>query len=102
MPAVSFIRYYGGRVALYILGTFDVAMAAAGYVVEVMFGALGLIPTSRAVGVTTQGPRLDYTGVLNAICMALAAILVVRFLRTAMLRMMSEPMETWLSTTTRR
>ncbi|HEY8885721.1 MAG TPA: permease, partial [Chloroflexota bacterium] len=40
-------RYYGGRVALYILATFYVTMAAAGYVVEILFGALGIIPTDR-------------------------------------------------------
>jgi len=81
-------------VALYILGTFYVTMAVAGYVVEVVFGALGLIPTNRAVGVITEGPSLNYTSVLNVLFLALAAILVVRFLRTggpAMLRMMSRP-----------
>ena len=87
-------RYYGGRVALYILGTFYVTMAVAGYVVELVFGALGIIPTNRAVGVITQGPSLNHTSVLNVVFLALAAVLVVRFLRTggpAMLRMMSAP-----------
>ncbi len=95
LPVLDIYRkYYGGRVALYILGTFYVTMAAAGYIVEVVFGALGLIPTNRAVGVITQGPSLNYTSVLNVLFLALAAVLVVRFLRTggpAMLRMMSMP-----------
>jgi len=95
LPVLDIYRkYYGGRVALYILGTFYVTMAAAGYVVELVFGALGLIPTNRAVGVITQGPRLNYTTALNVLFLALAAVLVVRFLRTgrpAMLRMMSAP-----------
>jgi uncharacterized membrane protein YraQ (UPF0718 family) len=87
-------RYYGGRVALYILGTFYVTMAAAGYLVELLFGALGIIPTDRAVPAITTGPAWDYTAVLNLVFLAVAAVLVVRFLRTggpAMLRMMSVP-----------
>src|SRR5947209_5186739 len=54
-------RYYGGKVALYILGTFYLTMAAAGSVVEVLFGALGLIPTNRRIGVIAQGPVWNYT-----------------------------------------
>ncbi|GAC1469681.1 MAG: permease [Chloroflexota bacterium] len=87
-------RYYGGKVALYILGTFYVTMAAAGYFIEIVFGALGIIPTNRAVGVIGQGPTWNYTSVLNIVFLAIAAALVVRFLRTggpAMLRMMETP-----------
>ena len=95
LPVLDIYRkYYGGRVALYILGTFYVTMAVAGYVVELVFGALGIIPTNRAVGVITQGPSLNYTSALNVLFLALAAVLVVRFLRTggpAMLRMMGAP-----------
>jgi uncharacterized membrane protein YraQ (UPF0718 family) len=87
-------RYYGGRVALYILGTFYVTMVAAGYAVEIVFGALGLIPTDRSTGAIGQGPGWNYTAILNIVFLAVAAALVVRFLRTggpAMLRMMSAP-----------
>jgi len=54
-------RYYGRRVALYILATFYVTMAAAGYVVELVFSGLGIIPANRTVGVITQGPTWNYT-----------------------------------------
>jgi uncharacterized protein len=87
-------RYYGGKVALYILGTFYVTMAAAGYAVEIVFGAIGIIPTNRTITVITQGPGWNYTSVLNILFLAIAAALVVRFLRTgglSMLRMMEEP-----------
>jgi len=87
-------RYYGGRVALYILGTFYATMAIAGYVVELVFGALGIIPTDRRVEVITHGPTWNYTTVLNIVFLAIAAALVVRFLRTGgpmMLRMMNRP-----------
>src|SRR5207253_7398633 len=42
-------RYYGWKVMAYILVTFYATMAAAGYIVEIVFGALGIIPTSHAV-----------------------------------------------------
>jgi uncharacterized protein len=92
LPILDIYRkYYGGRVALYILATFYMTMAAAGYVVEALFGALGIIPTQRTVAVFTTGPSLDYTTVLNILFLLLAAALVSRFLRTgglAMLKMM--------------
>jgi len=87
-------RYYGGRVALYILATFYVTMAAAGYVVEILFGALGIIPTDRAVTLIEQGPSWNYTSILNVAFLVLAAILVWRFGRSGgpeMLRLMSVP-----------
>ena len=89
-------RYYGGKVALYILGTFYVTMAAAGYFVEILFGALGIIPANRNVGVITQGPQWNYTSVLNIVFLAIAAALLFRFFRTggpAMLAMMDTPEE---------
>lgn len=87
-------RYYGRRVAAYILITFYVTMAAAGYVIDLLFGALGIIPTNRAVSAIAQGPSWNYTTVLNVIFLAIACALIVRFIRTggpAMLRMMNTP-----------
>jgi uncharacterized protein len=69
-------------------------MAAAGYIVELVFGGLGIVPTQRAIEVFSTGPTLNYTSVLNVIFLVLAAILIMRFLRTGgpeMLRMMSAP-----------
>jgi uncharacterized protein len=92
LPILDIYRkYYGGRVALYILGTFYVTMAAAGYVIEILFGGLGLIPSQRDNVVFTEGPSLNYTTILNVAFLVLAAVLVGRFLRTggpAMLEMM--------------
>src|SRR5881227_3034696 len=77
LPILDIYRkYYGGQVALYILATFYVTMAAAGYVVEILFGALGIIPTNHAVDVITQGPTWNYTTVLNVIFLGLAALLI--------------------------
>jgi uncharacterized membrane protein YraQ (UPF0718 family) len=88
-------RYYGPRVSVFLLATFYATMVAAGLIVEVVFGALGLIPTGvRNAGVVRADVHLNYTTVLNVLFLILAAVLAVRFLRTGgvqMLRMMNEP-----------
>ncbi len=95
LPILDIYRkYYGWRVMGYILLTFYITMAAAGYVVEFLFQALGIIPTNRNVVAITEGIQWNYTSVLNIIFLLLAAILVIRFLRTggaSMLRMMNQP-----------
>ena len=66
-------------------------MAAAGYLVEVVFGGLGLIPDPAQAKLPDQGLSWDYTTWLNIIFLILAAALIIRFVRTggvAMLRMM--------------
>jgi uncharacterized membrane protein YraQ (UPF0718 family) len=94
LPVLDIYRkYYGWKVMGYILLTFYVTMALAGYVVEFLFQALGIIPQNRSVVVITDGIQWNYTTVLNIIFLALAAILLVRFIRTggsAMLRMMNQ------------
>ena len=98
LPILNIYRkYYGARVSLFLLGTFYATMVAAGLVVEVVFDALGLIPSGpRHAKVVEASVQLNYTTVLNVLFLALAAVLVVRFLRTGglgMLRMMDAPME---------
>jgi len=95
LPILDIYRkYYGWRVMSYILLTFYVTMAAAGYVVEFLFQALGIIPQNRTVVAITEGVQWNYTSILNIIFLLLAAILVIRFIRTGgipMLRMMNRP-----------
>src|SRR5713101_833924 len=95
LPILDIYRkYYGWRVMGYILLTFYVTMAAAGYVVEFLFQALGIIPQNRNVVAITEGVQWNYTSILNIIFLLLAAILVIRFIRTggiSMLRMMNKP-----------
>ncbi len=95
LPILDIYRkYYGWRVMGYILLTFYVTMAAAGYVVEFLFQALGIIPQNRNVVAITEGVSWNYTSILNIIFLLLAAILVIRFIRTGgipMLRMMNTP-----------
>jgi hypothetical protein len=66
-------------------------MAIAGYIVEFVFGGLGLVPADRHAKVLAASVQWDYTTVLNIVFMALAAALVYRFVRSGglpMLKMM--------------
>jgi len=88
---VIYRKYYGTRMMLFILGTFYVTMAVAGYVVELVFGGLGLIPAGRHAKVVEVSIHWGYTTVLNIVFLLVAAGLVSRFVRTggvAMLKMM--------------
>jgi len=84
-------KYYGTAAALRITGIFYLSMVAAGYVVEVVFGALGLVPDSRSATVVEASFSWNYTTWLNLGFLVLTAVLVTQFVRTGglpMLRMM--------------
>jgi len=95
LPILDIYRkYYGWKVMGYIFVTFYVTMAAAGYVVEFLFEALGIIPQNRNVVSLTSGIQWNYTTALNLIFLVIALVLLVRFLRTGglpMLKMMNRP-----------
>ena len=55
-------------------------MVLAGYVVEFIFGGLGLIPAERAAKVTEAGITWNYTTILNIVFLLLAAALLVAVL----------------------
>ncbi len=85
-------KYYGAKMARFILVTFYAAMAIAGYLVEVVFGGLGLIPGRASAKIPDQGVAWDYTTWLNIAFFLLAAVLLIRFARSGglpMLRMMN-------------
>ena len=92
LPILAIYRkYYGTRMMLFILATFYVTMVAAGYLVELIFGGLGLIPAGRHARVAEASTTWNYTTVLNIIFLVLAAAMCYRFVRTggiAMLKMM--------------
>ena len=93
LPILNIYRkYYGLKLAGLLFVTFYVAMAAAALVVELTFGALGLIPAQRNARVVEASITWDYTSWLNIAFLILAGLLVWRFLKTggaAMLRMMN-------------
>ena len=92
LPILNIYRkYYGPRMTVFLLVTFYAAMVVAGYVVEFVFGGLGLIPDQADAEIPMEGVSWNYTTWLNIAFLLLAAALVWRFLRTggpAMLRMM--------------
>jgi uncharacterized membrane protein YraQ (UPF0718 family) len=92
LPIINIYRkYYGARAALFITGTFFAAMVAAGYLVEIVFGAAGLVPEDRSTKIMEASVSWNYTTWLNIAFLALSAALAFRFVRTGglpMLRMM--------------
>ena len=88
---VIYRKYYGTRMMLVLLAIFYATMVLAGYLIEFLFGGLGLIPTERTAAIAEEGIRWNYTTILNIVFLVLAAALVLRFFRSgggAMLRMM--------------
>jgi uncharacterized protein len=88
---VIYRKYYGTKMMLFILASFYATMAVAGYLTELIFGWLGLIPAGRHARVMEASIQWNYTTVLNIIFLLVAAALCYRFVRTGgipMLRMM--------------
>jgi uncharacterized protein len=98
LPILNIYRkYYGRRMAAFLLATFYATMAAAGLIVDLIMKVVGLEPTgARHAKVTDAGVTLNYTTVLNVIFLLIAAAMIVRYFRKgggiAMLRMMNTPM----------
>lgn len=85
---VIYRKYYGTKMTLFILGTFYVTMVLAGYVVELLFNGLGLVPTARDAKVTEMAIHWDYTSILNILALLVAGLLSYRFVRTGALPML--------------
>jgi uncharacterized membrane protein YraQ (UPF0718 family) len=91
---VIYRKYYGTRMMLFILGSFYVTMVLAGYLVEIVFGGLGLVPSTRDAKVNEIAVQWNYTSVLNIVSLVVASGLVYRFVSTGglpMLKMMGGP-----------
>lgn len=87
-------KYYGFKMAVFIFGMFYIAMAVTGYLVEGIFAILHLTPNERNAKVLAAHISFNYTSVLNAVFLLLAASLMYRFFRTGgpmMLKMMNKP-----------
>ncbi|HEY2165766.1 MAG TPA: permease [Jatrophihabitantaceae bacterium] len=80
---VIYAKYYGRRMAWFLFGTFYAAMVCAGYVIELVFTPLHLVPTGRRHAfVGDTGISWNYTTVLNIVFIAVAGLLLWRFYRT--------------------
>jgi uncharacterized membrane protein YraQ (UPF0718 family) len=79
---VIYRKYYGTRTAVFLAATLYGASVVAGYVVEIAFGLLHLIPGTRHAQVQMAQVSWNYTTFLNIVFLILAAVLVIRFVRT--------------------
>lgn len=83
-------KYYGKAMLVRLIGIFYVASVLAGYVVELLFGVLGLIPGGERHADTGRTPiSWNYTSVLNLVFAVVAAVLVFRFFTTGGRSMLS-------------
>jgi uncharacterized membrane protein YraQ (UPF0718 family) len=79
---VIYRKYYGTTMMLVLLGGFYLTMVLGGYIVELVFGAAGLVPPHGQASIAEQGITWNYTSWLNIAALLLTAALVLRFLRT--------------------
>ena len=90
-------KYYGWKMAGFLLATFYTTMVAAGLVVEFLFQGLGIERTTRDAKVMQASVSWNYSTILNIIFLTLAATLIWRYFARGgglkMLRMMNKPMD---------
>jgi hypothetical protein len=96
LPILDIYRkYYGWRMAGFLLASFYAAMVGASLIVEFLFDRLDLIPSERKAKVTEASVTLNYTTVLNVVFLAFAALFLWRYFARggglAMLKMMNAP-----------
>jgi uncharacterized protein len=88
-------RYYGWRMAGFLLASFYATMVTAGLAVEFLFQGLGIERHARDAKVVMASVSWNYTTYLNIAFLLLAATLVWRYFRygggLSMLRTMNEP-----------
>ena len=68
-------KYYGGQLTIRIVLLFWAVMSSAGLIVQGLFTAVGLVPTSRPRQIVHTGFELNYTTVLNVVFIGLFAVL---------------------------
>ncbi|WP_338740319.1 permease [Haloplanus salilacus] len=84
IPVLNVYRkYYGWTVMLYILGVFFVTMAFTGFLMELLFDALGIVPNLAGGETATEQTyfELNYTFYLNIVAFALSGFLLYVYRR---------------------
>src|SRR6266511_2642385 len=97
LPILDIYRkYYGVKMAAFLLVSFYATMVAAGLIVEFVFDGLGLVPHARNAKVVESSVTFNYTTILNIMLLCLGALLIWRYFRQGggirMLKMMNKPM----------
>lgn len=85
---VIYKKYYGWAVTARIVGVFYLTMVVAGYVVEVLFQLLHLVPAAGHAFTGDAGITWNYTTWLNIAAFLLTLALGFRFVRTGGMQMM--------------
>ena len=60
-------RYYGLKMAAFLLVTFYIAMVLSGLAVELLFQAIGIAPTERNAKMVEASITWNYTTILNIV-----------------------------------
>lgn len=81
-------KYYGGKMMAFIGLSFYTAMVVAGWLSELIFHLLHIMPQSHHVAAISEGISFNYTTVLNIIFVGLAVWLLIRFIRSGALPML--------------
>lgn len=90
LPIINIYRkYYGWRMALILSGLLYVAMVVAGYIIEMLFQILNLIPKERSAKVIEASISWNYTTVLNLIFLVIAALVLTKFFQTGGKKMLA-------------
>jgi YHS domain-containing protein len=78
-----YLRYYGRTVTLRLVAIMFAAMAAAALVVDAIFSAAGIIPSTRPSidSITGRGIDWNYTTFLNIVFFTIAGVLVALTVR---------------------
>jgi uncharacterized membrane protein YraQ (UPF0718 family) len=101
LPILDIYRkYYGLKMAAFLLATMYSAMAISAIVIEFLFQALHLIPEQHKARIVETSITWNYTTILNIIFLAIGAVLVWRFVKTGgldMLKHMNRPMSHHIS-----
>ncbi|WP_254762519.1 permease [Natrinema marinum] len=84
IPVLNVYRkYYGWKVMLYILAVFFVTMAFTGFLMELLFDALGIVPNLAGGETATERTyfELNYTFYLNLVAVAFSGFLLYVYRR---------------------
>ena len=98
LPVLDIYRkYYGWKMAGFLLASFYATMVLAGLVTEFISQGVGLVPSARNAKIVEASVQWNYTTFLNIAFLFLAALLLWRYFRRGgglpMLRMMARPAE---------
>jgi len=83
LPILNIYRkYYGLKMSLFLLVTMYTAMSATAILIEFLFQAIHLVPASHKARFVEAAITWNYTTILNIVFLAIATVLIVRFLQT--------------------